>query len=73
MASKAPGERFVVELRALPSSYSAISRLKRFLKSSLRIYGLKAERVEQLPDGPAPGLGGGDAGAEEESPSSEGR
>lgn len=46
-------ERFLITLRALPSSYPAASRLKRFLKAALRSYHLRAERIEQFPDAPA--------------------
>lgn len=46
----ANGPRYLVELRAEGPGPPAYVRLKRWLKASLRAYGLRCTRAEQLPD-----------------------
>ena len=41
------GQRFTVELEAMPDDVPPIPRLKRFLKNALRAYRLRALRVSQ--------------------------
>ncbi len=52
------GETYRLTLRALPSGYPPIGRLKRALKQLLRTFELKAVEVEELtPCPPAAGNG----------------
>jgi hypothetical protein len=54
-------ERFLVELEALPNSYPAAVRLRRFLKAALRTYRLRAVKVEPAAERPG-GLAGDEPG-----------
>ena len=46
--TKPSGQAFRLVLRSVPSPIPAVVRLRRFLKSALRAYGLRAVKVEAI-------------------------
>jgi hypothetical protein len=64
------GERFLIELHALPSDVPPAVRLRQWLKSALRAARLRAVSVRQLPppQGTPPGDGKGNGRGEGDRP-----